>query len=234
MLGKRSQNRVVSWDACFYVYSLNLQEMTLEERQLITDLNKCDFRELHAMHIQRVEARKNMSKEEKQVSVLDFQCKEYSLISSLCTNQTNILCVQKCTCPSECLIDFSLAFVNANNFYLCLFLLLNVLQVIKEANQKIVEEYGFCVLDHHRERIGNFKIEPPALFRGRGDHPKQGMLKKRIQPEDVIINCSKWDFITAHVSTATLSGPLYSVVLLSSTMQRIQGCIADVFIRYFI
>ncbi|XP_055030731.2 DNA topoisomerase I, mitochondrial [Misgurnus anguillicaudatus] len=105
------------------------KEMTLEEKQLITDLNKCDFRELHAMHIQRVEARKNMSKEEK--------------------------------------------------------------QVIKEANQKIVEEYGFCVLDHHRERIGNFKIEPPALFRGRGDHPKQGMLKKRIRPEDVIINCSK-------------------------------------------
>ena len=29
----------------------------------------------------------------------------------------------------------------------------------------------------HRERIGNFKIEPPGLFRGRGDHPKQGMIK---------------------------------------------------------
>ncbi|XP_067091014.1 DNA topoisomerase I, mitochondrial [Osmerus mordax] len=63
--------------------------------------------------------------------------------------------------------------------------------VIKEANQKIVEEYGFCLLDHHRERIGNFKIEPPSLFRGRGEHPKQGQLKKRIWPEDVIINCSK-------------------------------------------
>uniref|UniRef100_W5LKP9 DNA topoisomerase I n=2 Tax=Astyanax mexicanus TaxID=7994 RepID=W5LKP9_ASTMX len=105
------------------------KEMTLEERMLITDLNKCDFGELHTMHKERVEARKNMSKEEK--------------------------------------------------------------LVIKEANQKIVEEYGFCMLDHHRERIGNFKIEPPALFRGRGEHPKQGMLKKRIQPEDVIINCSK-------------------------------------------
>uniref|UniRef100_A0A9J8DN39 DNA topoisomerase I n=2 Tax=Cyprinus carpio TaxID=7962 RepID=A0A9J8DN39_CYPCA len=105
------------------------KEMTLEERQLIMDLNKCDFGELHAMHIKKVEARKNLSKEEKLVN--------------------------------------------------------------KEANQKIVDEYGYCVLDHHRERIGNFKIEPPGLFRGRGDHPKQGMLKKRIQPEDVIINCSK-------------------------------------------
>ncbi|XP_072551927.1 DNA topoisomerase I, mitochondrial [Salminus brasiliensis] len=105
------------------------KEMTLEERTLITDLNKCDFGELHTMHRERVEARKNLSKEEKQVN--------------------------------------------------------------KEANQKIVEEYGFCMLDHHRERIGNFKIEPPGLFRGRGEHPKQGMLKKRIQPEDVIINCSR-------------------------------------------
>ncbi|XP_049930188.1 DNA topoisomerase I, mitochondrial isoform X2 [Epinephelus moara] len=64
-------------------------------------------------------------------------------------------------------------------------------KVLKEANQKIVDEYGYCLLDHHKERIGNFKIEPPGLFRGRGEHPKQGMLKKRIQPEDVIINCSK-------------------------------------------
>ncbi|XP_074488002.1 DNA topoisomerase I, mitochondrial [Sebastes fasciatus] len=62
---------------------------------------------------------------------------------------------------------------------------------LKEANQKIVDEYGYCLLDQHKERIGNFKIEPPGLFRGRGEHPKQGMLKKRIQPENVIINCSE-------------------------------------------
>lgn len=66
-----------------------------------------------------------------------------------------------------------------------------VVQVLKEANEKIREEYGYCLLDNHKERIGNFKIEPPGLFRGRGEHPKQGMLKKRIQPEDVIINCGK-------------------------------------------
>lgn len=47
-------------------------------------------------------------------------------------------------------------------------------------------------MDGHKEKIGNFKIEPPGLFRGRGDHPKQGMLKRRTQPEDVIINCSKY------------------------------------------
>lgn len=46
-------------------------------------------------------------------------------------------------------------------------------------------------MDNHKERIANFRIEPPGLFRGRGDHPKMGMLKRRIRPQDIIINCSK-------------------------------------------
>jgi DNA topoisomerase-1 len=61
----------------------------------------------------------------------------------------------------------------------------------KEKNDAIQKEYGFCLIDGHKEKIGNFRIEPPGLFRGRGEHPKQGMLKKRVMPEDVIINCSK-------------------------------------------
>uniref|UniRef100_A0A3Q2CRV3 DNA topoisomerase I n=1 Tax=Cyprinodon variegatus TaxID=28743 RepID=A0A3Q2CRV3_CYPVA len=64
-------------------------------------------------------------------------------------------------------------------------------QKIKEENERILQEYGFCIMDNHKERIGNFRIEPPGLFRGRGDHPKMGMLKRRIRPEDIIINCSK-------------------------------------------
>ncbi|XP_006639584.2 DNA topoisomerase 1 isoform X1 [Lepisosteus oculatus] len=64
-------------------------------------------------------------------------------------------------------------------------------QQIKEENERILQEYGYCVMDNHKERIANFRIEPPGLFRGRGDHPKMGMLKRRIRPEDIIINCSK-------------------------------------------
>ncbi|XP_046469441.1 DNA topoisomerase I, mitochondrial isoform X2 [Neodiprion pinetum] len=62
---------------------------------------------------------------------------------------------------------------------------------IKEQNEEIQKEYGFCTIDGHKEKIGNFKIEPPGLFRGRGEHPKMGKLKKRVIPEDVLINCSK-------------------------------------------
>ena len=61
----------------------------------------------------------------------------------------------------------------------------------KAKNDELSEHYGFCEIDGHKEKIGNFRIEPPGLFRGRGEHPKQGMLKRRVMPEDVIINCSK-------------------------------------------
>jgi DNA topoisomerase-1 len=61
----------------------------------------------------------------------------------------------------------------------------------REKNEAIQKEYGFCLIDGHNEKIGNFRIEPPGLFRGRGEHPKQGMLKLRVRPEEVIINCSK-------------------------------------------
>ena len=50
-------------------------------------------------------------------------------------------------------------------------------QKLKAENESILAEYGWAVIDGHRERIGNFKTEPPGLFRGRGDHPKQGRIK---------------------------------------------------------
>jgi len=37
--------------------------------------------------------------------------------------------------------------------------------------------------------MGNFNIEPPSLFRGRGQHPKMGSIKARIMPEDIMLNC---------------------------------------------
>ncbi|XP_021713406.1 DNA topoisomerase I, mitochondrial [Aedes aegypti] len=62
---------------------------------------------------------------------------------------------------------------------------------LKEQNEALMKEYGTCSIDGHKEKIGNFRIEPPGLFRGRGEHPKMGMVKRRVMPEDVIINCGK-------------------------------------------
>ncbi len=37
-------------------------------------------------------------------------------------------------------------------------------------------------------QTGNFNMEPPGLFRGRGEHPLTGHLKKRCFPEAVLLN----------------------------------------------
>lgn len=59
---------------------------------------------------------------------------------------------------------------------------------IKEEREKLEEPYRTCLLNGRRENVGNFKVEPPTLFRGRGAHPKTGKLKKRVFPEDITLN----------------------------------------------
>lgn len=50
---------------------------------------------------------------------------------------------------------------------------------IKEAKDAIEEPFKTCLLNGRKEKVGNFRVEPPSLFRGRGAHPKTGMLKVR-------------------------------------------------------
>jgi len=64
---------------------------------------------------------------------------------------------------------------------------------IKAARDEREKDYLFAHIDGRREKVGNFRVEPPGLFRGRGEHPKMGKLKSRIMPEDVIINCGEKD-----------------------------------------
>ncbi|XP_075158687.1 DNA topoisomerase 1 isoform X2 [Haematobia irritans] len=103
--------------------------MTKEEKDIIKDFHKCDFKEMNLYFTAESEKRKNASKEEK---------------------------LKK-----------------------------------KEENEALIKEYGVCIIDGHKEKIGNFRLEPPGLFRGRGEHPKMGMIKRRIEAEDVSINCGK-------------------------------------------
>lgn len=50
-------------------------------------------------------------------------------------------------------------------------------KVLKAEKDALEEPFKTCLLDGRKEKIGNFRIEPPGLFRGRGDHPKKGALK---------------------------------------------------------
>lgn len=47
------------------------------------------------------------------------------------------------------------------------------------------------MIDGRKEKVGNFRVEPPGLFRGRGAHPKAGTLKRRVMPEQITINISQ-------------------------------------------
>ncbi|CAG9329250.1 unnamed protein product [Blepharisma stoltei] len=58
----------------------------------------------------------------------------------------------------------------------------------KEEKLALYKKKGYAVVDGVKEKILNFVVEPPGLFRGRGDHPKAGLIKRRIMPEDVTIN----------------------------------------------
>lgn len=50
------------------------------------------------------------------------------------------------------------------------------------------EPYKYCMWNSCKEEVGRYRVEPPGLFRGRGDHPLMGKLKTRVEPEDVTIN----------------------------------------------
>ena len=81
----------------------------------------------------------------------------------------------------------SAATLDGDSRNLCLF------QVMTEKEKEIIRDLskcGFKEIDAHfklmsEQRKARSKEERKA------EHPKQGMLKRRVMPEDVIINCSK-------------------------------------------
>ncbi|KKK17336.1 hypothetical protein P175DRAFT_0499919 [Aspergillus ochraceoroseus IBT 24754] len=63
----------------------------------------------------------------------------------------------------------------------------------RQKAEKDAEEapYMFCMWNGRKQKVGNFRVEPPSLFRGRGEHPKTGRVKSRVQPEQITINIGK-------------------------------------------
>jgi DNA topoisomerase I len=61
----------------------------------------------------------------------------------------------------------------------------------KDERNQALFQYGYAIVDGHLEKVGNFNMEPPGAFRGRGEHPKMGKLKSRVLPEQVSLNVSE-------------------------------------------
>ena len=86
----------------------------------------------------------------------------------------------------------------------------------KEEKQRIKDEkmaaekmYTIAYIDGKPEKVGNFRVEPPGLFRGRGEHPKMGKIKSRIMPEDVTINIGE----TAKIPKCPIPGHNWGEVI---------------------
>ncbi|MCJ1306424.1 DNA topoisomerase 1 [Agyrium rufum] len=59
---------------------------------------------------------------------------------------------------------------------------------LKAEKDKAEEPFLYCLWDGKKQKVGNFRVEPPSLFRGRGEHPKTGRVKQRVKPEQITIN----------------------------------------------
>ena len=64
-------------------------------------------------------------------------------------------------------------------------------KALKAAKDEAEAPYMYCMWDGRKQKVGNFRVEPPGLFRGRGEHPKTGKVKQRVQPEQITINVGK-------------------------------------------
>jgi len=60
-------------------------------------------------------------------------------------------------------------------------------KAIREANK---EKYGHAIVDSIRTEIGNYTVEPPSIFMGRGKHPLRGRWKPFVGESDIILNLS--------------------------------------------
>ena len=64
-------------------------------------------------------------------------------------------------------------------------------KALKAEKDRAEAPYLYCTWDGRKQKVGNFRVEPPGLFRGRGEHPKTGHVKKRVLPEQITINIGK-------------------------------------------
>jgi len=95
----------------------------------------------------------------------------------------------------------------------------------KQKQEELEEPYKYCIIDGVQQKIGNFKIEPPGIFIGRGTHPKLGRIKKRIKPENVVLNLDKETPIPKPSIPGKWGGIIHdrSVIWLAAWKEQVTG-----------
>jgi DNA topoisomerase-1 len=60
----------------------------------------------------------------------------------------------------------------------------------KELREDHKARYGWANVDGEKMEIGNYAVEPPSVFMGRGKHPARGSWKPAVATKDVTLNLS--------------------------------------------
>ena len=61
----------------------------------------------------------------------------------------------------------------------------------KEARESLKKKYGTARIDGEPVELGNYMVEPPGIFIGRGAHPLRGRWKPRVGQGDVTLNLGR-------------------------------------------
>uniref|UniRef100_A0A8I6X116 DNA topoisomerase n=1 Tax=Hordeum vulgare subsp. vulgare TaxID=112509 RepID=A0A8I6X116_HORVV len=71
-------------------------------------------------------------------------------------------------------------------------------KTLQEEKSKQEEKFMWAFVDSVKEKVGNFRVEPPGLFRGRGEHPKVQICKhlncwKEVKHDNTITWLACWN-----------------------------------------
>ncbi|KAL6011691.1 DNA topoisomerase 1 beta [Asimina triloba] len=142
----------------------------LGKNHIIKKFELCDFTPIYEWHQREKEKKKQMSTEEKKTLKEEKLKQEEKYMWAIVDG------------VKEKVSNLSLVIQFHDNDCVYHVIILYLWSWLKLLLRLPLKELG---------EVGNFRVEPPGLFRGRGEHPKMGKLKRRIRPNDITINIGK-------------------------------------------
>ena len=172
----------------------------LGPRHVIQSLDKCDFTPIYEWHMAERERKKALSKE---VRVGASVCLGEAAVAYTCCWCRCCRCTaqEKLKLKEEreaAEAKFHHAWVDGRKEKARLGSAAHAASVCLVLHVSRACQPVSCLVDPLRTQVGNFRVEPPGLFRGRGEHPKMGRIKKRIYPRDIVINIGEGEPVPEH------------------------------------
>ena len=75
----------------------------------------------------------------------------------------------------------------------------------EQPKRAVSDRLKYCKLDGETTPMESYMIEPPCIFKGRGDHPLRGTVKGAVSPCDVVVNGTRIN--SRHAWKAVVTDP---------------------------